>query len=425
MSKKTFRILTVILSVLLGALVLLIVLMASCQNERELPPELSPTPDVIRETPGPTPDIVEVESISILLESNEIFNGSRFQPEVIIYPENATHKIFDIYSENEDIVRPHGRFWLAAGVGTTNIIVKASNGVIGSVTITVIPAIESVSFERDELTMNVGDTIRLTPITVPRDAILDFPATFKSGNTDVAVVMEDGTVIASRAGTAVIECTVGDVTATVRITVVNAVRQISINLDRRFFRTGERVEFSVQIQPETASNQEYTVTYRGATVTPGSNNSFTTVSGGDVTITATAANGVTGSVTVMVHDLSAYADEVLRLTNIERANAGLAPLVRMQVLVRAADIRANEIITSFSHTRPDGREFGTVLSDVGYNLAAENLASGQTTPAEAVQAWMDSPGHREAILETDFSSLGVGVAMDNNGKLFWTQIFIG
>lgn len=120
-----------------------------------------------------------------------------------------------------------------------------------------------------------------------------------------------------------------------------------------------------------------------------------------------------------------YAKEVLRLTNIERENAGLSALTGYQELVNAADKRSEEVIKLFDHVRPDGRSIYTVFEEYGvngYKTAGENIASGQTTPEEVVNGWMNSPGHRENILNSDFNKMGVGV-YHFDGVIYWTQLF--
>lgn len=114
--------------------------------------------------------------------------------------------------------------------------------------------------------------------------------------------------------------------------------------------------------------------------------------------------------------------EVLRLVNIEREKVGIAPLSYYPAGQAAGDIRAEEIKTSFGHTRPNGTSCFTVLqeSGVNYSTAGENIAMGHSTPAEVVEAWMNSEGHRANILNADFTHLIVGI----NG-LAWVQLFIG
>ena len=124
---------------------------------------------------------------------------------------------------------------------------------------------------------------------------------------------------------------------------------------------------------------------------------------------------------------AAFAAEVLRLTNVERARHRLPALSGANgPLHSAAQRRAVELATSFSHTRPNGTRWHTVLNEfnVGPRTnSGENLGRGQTTPAQVVTGWMNSPGHR-AILLGQFTHLGVGVHRNSAGVYHWAQLFI-
>lgn len=122
---------------------------------------------------------------------------------------------------------------------------------------------------------------------------------------------------------------------------------------------------------------------------------------------------------------SSYIDEVLRLVNVERKKEGLPALSTTNELKQAANQRAMEIKSEFSHNRPDGRSCFTVLPEynVTYRAAGENIAWGQRTPEEVVAAWMNSEGHRKNIMNSGFDKLGVGCYL-SNGTYYWTQLFI-
>jgi uncharacterized protein YkwD len=62
---------------------------------------------------------------------------------------------------------------------------------------------------------------------------------------------------------------------------------------------------------------------------------------------------------------------------------------------------------------------------ITYKTAGENIAMGQKTPQEVMTAWMNSEGHRKNILNSSFTEIGIGIAKDKNGRLYWTQMFIG
>ena len=119
-----------------------------------------------------------------------------------------------------------------------------------------------------------------------------------------------------------------------------------------------------------------------------------------------------------------YAQRALDLVNIERRKAGVKPLVLSDELMMAAAVRSQEIIKVFSHTRPDGTSFTSIVSRHGRRIG-ENIAGGYQTPEDVVDGWMHSEGHRKNILHPDFTELGVGYAYEENSqyKHYWVQIF--
>jgi uncharacterized protein YkwD len=115
--------------------------------------------------------------------------------------------------------------------------------------------------------------------------------------------------------------------------------------------------------------------------------------------------------------------EVLRLVNIERQKDGVNPLTYMIDLEKGADIRALEIKELWSHTRPDGTVFFTAFDYIRYSKIGENLAAGPETPQEAVSRWMKSFGHRQNILDETYEQMAMSISEDEEGRLFWVQIF--
>ncbi len=119
-----------------------------------------------------------------------------------------------------------------------------------------------------------------------------------------------------------------------------------------------------------------------------------------------------------------FAQEVLELVNIERAKEHLQPLKLSGSMNHYAQIRAKEITKSFSHTRPSGYSCFTVIPKP-YRMVGENIAAGQRSAKEVVQAWMNSPGHRENIMNPKFQELGMGYLYMPNSKYkhYWAQLF--
>lgn len=124
--------------------------------------------------------------------------------------------------------------------------------------------------------------------------------------------------------------------------------------------------------------------------------------------------------------LSQYEQEVVELTNNERAKYGLSPLEIDTELSRVAKEKSNDMAKNgyFDHNSPVyGSPFDMMQSyGISYRTAGENIAKGQRTPQEVVNAWMNSEGHRANILNGDYTHIGVGFVEQGN---HWTQQFIG
>ncbi|WP_067169425.1 CAP domain-containing protein [Microtetraspora niveoalba] len=138
--------------------------------------------------------------------------------------------------------------------------------------------------------------------------------------------------------------------------------------------------------------------------------------------TGTGTGTGTGSGSAVGTDIE---NEVVRLTNAERAKAGCGALVHDARLRAAAyghsgDMSAKEY---FSHTSQDGRDFAQRIKASGFafSAAAENIAKGYSTAAAVVKGWMDSPGHRKNMLNCSYTHIGVGHAAA--GGPYWTQDF--
>lgn len=119
-----------------------------------------------------------------------------------------------------------------------------------------------------------------------------------------------------------------------------------------------------------------------------------------------------------------YANEVANLTNQQRVANGQTPLQMDPELTERAMLRAREITRVFSHTRPNGESYYSVLggSRFASSASGENIAYGTAwffTPSMVVTSWMNSEGHRANILRSGYQSIGVGAAIDaSTGNAF-------
>ena len=152
---------------------------------------------------------------------------------------------------------------------------------------------------------------------------------------------------------------------------------------------------------------------------------------GTTTITAGTYDGLRRdelTVTVIAVPTEQWKREVLSLVNQERAKNGLGALAWGSACTAAAQTRAVEIISSYSHTRPDGSSWSTACAIPSYGgTTGENLAAGNTTtsPASVVATWMASETHRANILNGTFTNLAVGFVFDPSTpyRTYWSQIF--
>lgn len=124
-----------------------------------------------------------------------------------------------------------------------------------------------------------------------------------------------------------------------------------------------------------------------------------------------------------------YALQILDLTNVMRHRFGLSLLAWHQslsqvALAHSADMDGNSF---FAHSSPTtGSPFDRIQSGrIGFSTAGENIAMSHVDAGDAVMSWMNSIGHRRAILNDKFQHLGVGVVGTRETRRYYTQKFIG
>jgi uncharacterized protein YkwD len=115
--------------------------------------------------------------------------------------------------------------------------------------------------------------------------------------------------------------------------------------------------------------------------------------------------------------------QVIARVNDERAKAGCAPLAEEPHLTKAAQDYSDQMSAGdfFSHTSPDGTTFDQRIKNAGYaKPGAENIAKGQTSAEQVMDAWMNSEGHRANILNCTLTKIGVGLTKPG---WYWVQDF--
>ena len=126
--------------------------------------------------------------------------------------------------------------------------------------------------------------------------------------------------------------------------------------------------------------------------------------------------------------LSAEEQAVIDGTNAERKKAEkplpalkMNPKLMEAARKHAANMAAQE---QMDHVL-DGKNPADRAKAAGYAFKAlgENVAAGQKAPKDAVQAWMNSPPHRENILKDAYTEIGVAGVKGKDGLIYWAQVF--
>lgn len=127
-------------------------------------------------------------------------------------------------------------------------------------------------------------------------------------------------------------------------------------------------------------------------------------------------------------NLTADELEVFNLINKQRTNNGLQALKIDSETQRVARIKAQDMVNNnyFSHNSPTyGSPFDMLKSfKVSYRSAGENIA-GNSSNSSAVNAWMNSPGHKANILNNSYNYTGIGVVKSPTYGKIYVQMFIG
>ncbi|MBE5099217.1 CAP domain-containing protein [Priestia aryabhattai] len=126
-------------------------------------------------------------------------------------------------------------------------------------------------------------------------------------------------------------------------------------------------------------------------------------------------------------DASQFEQKVVDLVNQERQKQGLKPLTLNKKLSDVARTKSKDMMDKgyFDHNSPTyGSPFDMMKQfGIEYTTAGENIAKGQQSPEDVMNAWMNSDGHRKNILNPDFTEIGVGYVKGDT--TYWTQQFIG
>lgn len=121
--------------------------------------------------------------------------------------------------------------------------------------------------------------------------------------------------------------------------------------------------------------------------------------------------------------------EAFKLINQQRQANGCPPVTLDEQLSKSAQDHSQDMATNnyFSHTGRNGSSFVNRSKTAGYQFqpSGEILAAGQSTPADALNAWMNSSSHRAIILTCANNDVGIGLREGPNStyRYYWTAVF--
>lgn len=126
------------------------------------------------------------------------------------------------------------------------------------------------------------------------------------------------------------------------------------------------------------------------------------------------------------HIMTEMEQAIFDIVNRERAKEGLPAFIYNSYIYDCAAVRAREISINWSHTRPDGRRCFTVFNDMNktvHGKTTENLSKYFTNAEQVVEGLMNSPGHRENLLDPVTKKCAFAIYEDEEGDLFLAQLF--
>jgi len=131
---------------------------------------------------------------------------------------------------------------------------------------------------------------------------------------------------------------------------------------------------------------------------------------------------------IRAEDAERLTTQMLERVNQERRKRHLTALRRNDTLDRIADFYACRLIDGgfFSHVDPyDDSRIDTRAGDFGYayRKIGENLGAGQISVDQVFRDWMRSEGHRDNILDSDFTEIGLAVRLGGTHGVYWVQEF--
>ncbi|MBQ8827276.1 MAG: Ig-like domain-containing protein [Oscillospiraceae bacterium] len=271
--------------------------------------------------------------------------------------------------------------------------------------------------------------------------------TWSTSDSSVATVSSAGRVTALKKGTATIYATTGGFTFKCKVNVVNGyikTEKTSVSLE-----AGDKGTLVFEVMGGTGKKMKCTnsdgdvlkidvcriygdkVYVRVIGLEPGESY-IKLYFENDKSVSRTIKVTVTGGIIIgddeNLYELG-YADQLLYYINIQRVKNDLEPLMIVDDICDAAQIRASEISLDFSHMRPNGLNYKSALDEVNcpYYKTGELISGGTIGAKDVVDYWMSFEGYAVKILDENFRRMGAArvYAPDSLYEYYWVVIFDG
>ena len=359
--------------------------------------------------------IIDAKSVSLNTNNIKLEVGGSTVLSAIIAPDDTSNKTLSWTSSDTNVATVKNGKVTAIGEGTAIITVKTINNKTATCNVTVNKKVvmpKSVTLNKSELRLIVGDTYTLTAAITPSDAT-DKTLSWSSSNTKVATV-KNGKVTAIGKGTAIITVkTYNNKVATCTITVKEIdVKSITLNKNSISTTRGNNVTLKATISPSDATNKTVSWTSSNTKIATVKNGIVTPVGGGTTTITAKTVNGKTATTTITV-----VSERIHFLSHLNK------------------EVHINDPITGDATLLESNGHFAMI--DVGVNRSTirknilKYLKDNNATTLDFVlftHMHGDHVGSLEFLLENGIKIKNIymknynGVSANNNGQDYYNQV---
>ncbi|WP_052446896.1 Ig-like domain-containing protein [Candidatus Soleaferrea massiliensis] len=304
-------------------------------------------------------DPVAVTGVELDKQTGEVKVGGTLQLNASVLPSNASNKevIWSVNDESKATVE-NGLVTALKG-GEVVVTVRTVDGSFeDTCTLTIVVPVTEVTLDHTSGELKVGETLQLLATVLPEDAT-NKEIRWNTSNSAVATV-ENGLVTALKGGEVTISATSvdGNITAQCKIVVVVPVTGVELDKTTADMKRGEKLQLNASVLPADATNQEVIWSVSDDSKATVENGLVTAIGGGEVTVTATTADGSFEAECVINITVPVTGVELDKTS----ASINLGETLKLNAKVQPADADNQEVIWSVSDDSKATVENGLVTA---------------------------------------------------------------